>query len=145
MAVHLLADRLELTEPVGRMRWEEWGRAPEPESLEWWLATTSREAGRFDLPITFVAVDAGGDAVGAVGLAEFDIDDRADHRREGIGRALIERLEQSAVAQRRTTLWVATESAISFYEKCGYVAFERVSRIRRPPIDTLFKDLPTPM
>lgn len=155
MNVHLLADRPELIEPVGRVRWEEWGHALEPENLEWWLATTSREAGRVDLPITFVAADADGDAVGAVGLAEFDIDERrdrspwiigmivrADHRGGGIGRALIERLEQRAIADGWTRLWVASEGAVGFYEKCGYLRDETVVRAGLPAIDTLVKDLP---
>jgi hypothetical protein len=53
----LTADHPNLLEAVGQMRWEEWGHAPEPESLGWWISATRGEAGRTSLPMTFVAVD----------------------------------------------------------------------------------------
>ena len=48
----LLADQLRLVEAVTDMRWREWGHAPEPEDPAWWLETTTREAGRDQLPVT---------------------------------------------------------------------------------------------
>jgi hypothetical protein len=39
---------------------------------------TSREAGRKDLPITWVAIDPFGQAVGALGLGRFDLGERRD-------------------------------------------------------------------
>jgi len=55
--VHLLADRADLIEAVTDLRWLEWGHAPEPIEREWWHAATVREAGRSELPMTWVASD----------------------------------------------------------------------------------------
>ncbi len=133
VSVCLLADRPELVEPVGRMRWREWGRAPEPEDPEFWVDVTRREAGRDGLPFTLVAVDAAAEAVGAVGLGEFDHEDLRDHspwvmgmvvdpawRRRRIGQALLSELEARAAQLGYRQLWVATESAADFYQHCGW-------------------------
>jgi hypothetical protein len=53
------------------------GRAAEPTDRAWWRAAAVREAGRDELPITWVASDTSG-AAGAVGLGEFDIEERRD-------------------------------------------------------------------
>jgi hypothetical protein len=75
--VHLLADRSDLIEAVTDLRWLEWGHAPEPIDRDWWHAATVREAGRSGLPMTWVASDQSG-ALGAVGLGQFDIEERRD-------------------------------------------------------------------
>src|SRR5262245_57995501 len=76
--VELLADNPHLVSAIGEVRWREWGHPPEPDSLDWWVDITSREAGRDELPVTWVAIDNLGQAVGAVGLDEFDIEERHD-------------------------------------------------------------------
>ena len=104
--ISLLADEPECIPAVADMRWREWGHPPEPEDPSWWLETTSREAGRIELPVTFVAVDASGDAIGAVGIDEYDLDERretspwitgmivrGDRRGLGVGTALMSRAE----------------------------------------------------
>ena len=53
--VQLLADNEKLIATIGEMRWREWGHAPEPEDLGWWIDVTAREAGRDRLPMTWVA------------------------------------------------------------------------------------------
>lgn len=56
--ISLLADHPALVREVGVLRWTEWGYDdPSPQS---WIAITAREAGRDDLPITWVVT--GGDA-----------------------------------------------------------------------------------
>ena len=50
------------------------GRAPEPTDRAWWRPEAVREAGRDELPITWVTSGASG----AVGLGEFDIEERRD-------------------------------------------------------------------
>jgi hypothetical protein len=76
-AVDLLADRIDLIEEVTDMRWLEWGHPPEPTDRDWWRAATVHEAGRSHLPVTWVASDVSG-ASGAVGLGQFDIEERRD-------------------------------------------------------------------
>jgi hypothetical protein len=78
VSIEFLADKPELMRSVGEIRWKEWGHAPEEENVEWWIGLTEKETGRDDLPVTWVAVDESGRAVGAVGLGEFDIDERRD-------------------------------------------------------------------
>src|SRR5205809_5720523 len=105
VSVRLLADMPQLVTAVGQIRWREWGGVPERADLSWWVEVTEREAGREELPVTFVAVAAGGEPLGAVGLGEFDIAERRDRspwvlgmvvrpdcRGRGIGRLLLSRL-----------------------------------------------------
>jgi GNAT superfamily N-acetyltransferase len=142
-AVHLdlLADRPDLVEPVGLLRWSEWGKAPEPEDPAWWVDATEREAGRGALPVTYVAVAGDIGLVGAVGLGQFDIPERQDRspwvlglvvrpdrRTTGIGRLLLQRLERHALDLGYSDLWVANEGpAVEFYKRCGYKEVETVT------------------
>lgn len=140
ITIDLLADHAELIASVGTIRWREWGRPPEPTELTWWLDTTRQEVGREGLPITWVAVDADGEAVGAVGLLEYDLDERRDRtpwlvgmivspewRGRGIGKALVRSLESWARSRAYRRVWVATgDHAVRFYEKCGWKIAEAV-------------------
>ncbi len=142
VAIRLLADDARLIAAIGELRWREWGHAPEPEDLDWWIDVTAREAGRDRLPVTWVAVDGRGDALGAVGLGEYDIEERGDrspwvlgmivrpdHRGLGIGRLLMVHLEAWAGDHRYTQIWVANEGpAVGFYRKCGWELSETVGR-----------------
>jgi GNAT superfamily N-acetyltransferase len=126
--VFLLADRPELIEPVGRIRWREWGHAPEPDDPAFWIEATRQEAGPDRPPFTLAAVDTAGAAVGAVGLGEFDQEDLRDHspwvlgmvvdpawRRRGVGQALLSRLEARAAELGFRQMWVATKHVAGFY------------------------------
>ena len=142
-SVGLLADYPHLVAEVGHMRWREWGRPPEPTDLEFWVSVTGDEAGRISLPVSWVGVDGDGQAAGAVGLAEFDIDERRDRspwvtgmivrpdqRRQGIGRLLLATLTDWARGRGTLQVWVATggEAAVSFYNDCGWKAVETFTR-----------------
>jgi GNAT superfamily N-acetyltransferase len=100
--VDLLAHHPHLTPAVGQMRWYEWGHDPEPQDRSWWVTTTRTEAGVDELPVTYVAINQHGEAIGAVGLEQFDIEERRDrspwflgmivrpdHRGAGVGRQLL--------------------------------------------------------
>lgn len=142
VSVELLADHPHLVPTVGQIRWREWGHPPEPESLDWWIDVTAREAGRADLPVSWVAIDTLGNAVGAVGLGEFDIEERRDRspwvlgmivaverRGLGIGGQLMEALESWAQQRGYSQLWVATGGrAVDFYRKCGWNLIEVFNR-----------------
>jgi hypothetical protein len=103
--VESLGDHAELVEQAGLLRWREWGYTDlDPTS---WIEVTAREAGPTgQLPMTLVAIDAAGYAVGVVGLGPSDGEvsaaergDRApwilgmvvrvDSRKLGIGRQLL--------------------------------------------------------
>src|SRR5258708_3970030 len=116
--VRLLADNEQLIEAIGELRWLEWGHLPEPTERNWWVEVTSIEAGRDHLPITWVAIDEEGKALGAVGLGMFDIEERQDrspwvlgmivqpkYRSKGIGRLLLTHLETWARSSGYKQVW----------------------------------------
>jgi GNAT superfamily N-acetyltransferase len=136
------------------MRWREWGHPPEPEDPDWWLETTIREAGRSELPVTFVAHDPAGEVLGAVGLDEYDLDERrdttpwvtgmivrSDRRRCGVGRALMQHLEQWAAGQGIAEAWVGTDLALDFYLRCGWVEQDTLVTGDGVPVAILHKRL----
>ena len=153
ITVQLLADNEKLIAAIGELRWREWGRTPEPEVLDWWVSVTAREAGRDHLPMTWVAIDERGGAFGAVGLGEFDLEERRDrspwvlgmivrpdHRGMGIGSLLLAYLEAWARIRRYKQVWVANEGpAIGFYRKCGWELSETVERASGEAVAILTK------
>jgi GNAT superfamily N-acetyltransferase len=137
VTVGLLADFPASIRAVADIRWQEWGHAPEPEDPAWWLETTVRESGRSALPVTFVAHDASGDVLGAVGLDAYDLDERRetspwvtgmivrrDRRGEGVGAVLMDFLERWAAEHQIPEAWVGTDLAQRFYERCGWTLTE---------------------
>jgi GNAT superfamily N-acetyltransferase len=141
VSIELLADHPDLVPPVGRMRWNEWGTPPEPTELNFWVEVTRREAGRDQLPVTWVAVDTDGRAIGAVGIDEFDPDDFRDRspwlvgmivdgerRRQGVGKSLVRALEGWASEKGLKRVWVATGPpggpAEAFYQHCGWTTVD---------------------
>jgi GNAT superfamily N-acetyltransferase len=154
-SVHLLADRPELIEPVGLLRWREWGRAPEPADPAFWVEATRRESGRDELPVTFVAVDGAGDPVGALGLGAYDIAERRDRtpwllgvvvrpdrRGSGVGRLLLSHVERCAVDLGHARMWVATGGpAVAFYERCAWRVTERVRQASGEVATVLMREL----
>jgi GNAT superfamily N-acetyltransferase len=143
VSIVLLADRPDLMPAVGEMRWREWWRHSGREQRSWWVDVTRRESGRDALPITFVAIDALGEAIGAVGLGEFDLEERRDRspwvlgmvvrpdrRGSGIGRALLAALASFAAGRGAERVWVATGGpAVPFYERCGWRVEEHLRQI----------------
>jgi GNAT superfamily N-acetyltransferase len=142
VTIELLADRQDLLVPLARICWQEWGDDPGRQDLQWWIDTAVSESGRDRLPVTFVAVDRIGEAVGRVGLAPFDLPERtdrgpwvvgtivrADRRGHGIGRVLMSHLRHWASRAGTTQLWVATGGpAIHFYQACGFTVTETLDR-----------------
>jgi|SRR5687767_4466218 len=155
ISIGLLADHPGMIPAVGEMRWREWGHAPEPESLEWWVDVTAKEAGREELPVTWVAIDEGGQAAGAVGLGVFDIEERRDRspwvlgmivdpeqRGKGTGSKLMSALEAWAARHGYSRLWVATGGrAVDFYRKCGWELVESFERVSGESITVLARSL----
>jgi GNAT superfamily N-acetyltransferase len=142
ISVEVLAERPDLIRDAGVLRWTEWGYDdPSPEE---WIAVTAREAGRDELPVTLVAIDAGGSAVGVVGL---DLADdalteaeragrtpwlvgmvvRRDSRHRAIGRALMSALGNVARAHGHDRMWVVTGGAADeYYRACGWTDVEQL-------------------
>jgi predicted N-acetyltransferase YhbS len=146
--VRLLADVPDLIEPIGRMRFAEW--ADEDEDVDDWIAITRGEAGREGLPVTWVAVDESGAALGAVALGSSDVPGRpelvpcvwgmvvrTDLRGRGIGRLLLQQLERHAAEHDYPVVWVLTgPQAVGYYERCGWRRAEEL------PDGTLLRNQP---
>jgi GNAT superfamily N-acetyltransferase len=152
--VTFLADSLGSAAAVADMRWREWGHPPEPEDPAWWFETTVREAGKERLPVTFVAHDAAGEVLGAVGLDTYDLDERQDtspwvtgmivrrdRRGEGVGRVLMRHLERWAAEQPIAEAWVGTDLARGFYERCGWTVLETFTSSTGQQMTVLHKKL----
>jgi GNAT superfamily N-acetyltransferase len=134
IAIATLAERPELVTEAVDIAWREWGHSMPESERERWLREAERDS-RLHAPMSaaFVAVDAGR-AVGVVQLHEFEIDAirdrspwvcgmvvRPEYRGMGVGRRLIAALEQFAAANAISQLWVFTEDAAGFYERCGWL------------------------
>ncbi len=152
--VTLLADCLESAAAVAEMRWQEWGHPPESEDPAWWLETTIREAGREELPVSFVAHDAADEVLGVVGLDTYDLDERRDttpwvtgmivrrdRRGEGVGRALMQHLERWAAEHAIAEAWVGTDLALGFYQRCGWTLQETFTTNAGEHMDVLYRKL----
>lgn len=157
--VEPLADHPELVEQAGLLRWKEWAYGdPDPGSF---VKTAARESGPVSgLPTTLIAIDEAGDAVGVVGLDTVDDEVspaeragrtpwivgmvvRGDSRMVGIGRQLLERLQDVAASLGHQRTWVATgEEAVGFYERCGWSAVEHL-RLESTGIPTTILAKPT--
>jgi GNAT superfamily N-acetyltransferase len=141
VTIELLADHPDLIASLADLRWREWAGHPGREDPRFWVTVTAGEAGRDALPVTFVAVDRSGRAVGGVGLAPVDLPARtdrgpwvvgtvvhADHRGHGIGAALMTHLRTWAARAGITQMWVATgEPAVDFYRRCGWAVTEVIT------------------
>lgn len=154
VTVSLLADSPGSVRAVADMRWREWGHFPESGDPTWWLDVTSHEAGRDQLPVTFVAHGAANDVLGAVGLDTYDLDERRDtspwvtgmivrqdHRGKGVGRLLMQHLEQWAADHDIAEAWVGTDLARGFYERCGWVVLETFTSTTGQHMTVLHKKL----
>jgi len=141
LRIELLADNLHLIPTIGQLRYVEWGEPTpnEPSGLDGWIEITSIEAGHDELPITWVAIDEYGDAIGAAGLIpRSEIEDRPElcpavvgviveprRRGTGVGRRLLAAIEPWAQNQGIGQLYVVTgDDAPGFYRKCGWLLVE---------------------
>jgi GNAT superfamily N-acetyltransferase len=155
----LLAEHPELVAEVGVLRWREWGDSPTPGT---WIEVTAREAGSDHLPITLVAMDLDGRALGAVARGERDdaLDEteraergpwllgmvvRRPERKCGVGRLMVTAIEDLARSRGHDRVWVATGAeAVEFYRRCGWQAHEHVVLAKdHLPTTILAKDLVT--
>lgn len=138
-----LAGQPELVEQAGVLRWQEWAYGEKDPAR--FIEVTAREAGDgTGLPMTLVAVGAGRKVLGVVGLGPADDEvskaERAgrtpwilgmvvagDARMQGIGRHLLDGVQDAAAALGHPQTWVATgREAVGFYRKCGWEPAEEL-------------------
>ena len=128
-----LAERPETVPQAVEIAWREWGPSLPVDERPRWLREATLDS-RLHLPTSagWVALDGDG-VVGVVQLHEFEIDairDRSpwvcgmvvspEFRGRGVGRRLLAALEAFAAEHGVPRLWVFTEQAAEFYERCGW-------------------------
>lgn len=133
ITIAALADYPQLVPEVVEIAWEEWGPELRDDPRARWLREAEDDS-RLHSPTSagFVALD-GDRAVGVIQLHEFEIDairDRSPwvcgmvvrpaYRSLGVGRRLLAALERFAAEHGVLRLWVFTEHAAGFYERCGW-------------------------
>jgi GNAT superfamily N-acetyltransferase len=147
ITIAALAEYPQLVPEIVEIAWQEWGGSmPEHERARW-LREADQDS-RLHQPTSaaFVAVD-GDRAIGTVQLHEFEIDamrDRSpwvcgmvvlpEYRGAGVGRRLLAALEQFAAGHGVPRLWVFTESAAAFYERCGWQPVDESEQDGEPGI-----------
>ena len=129
----LLADQPELIAEVGVLRWRAAGKGG---TAGPWIESTARDAGREELPLTLVAMDLDGQAIGAVTVGETDdapgcsahapwlvrMVVRPGERRCGVGRLMVAAAEDLARQHGHAALWVSPrEEDLEFYRACGWL------------------------
>jgi GNAT superfamily N-acetyltransferase len=134
MFLGLLADQPELIAEVGILRWRAAGSTGTPGP---WIESTARDAGRDTLPLTLVAMDLTGKAIGAVTLGAEDdacgvacgeraawvvrMVVRPGERMCGVGRLMMNAVEDLAREHGHGRLWVAAaDDHADFYRHCGW-------------------------
>jgi GNAT superfamily N-acetyltransferase len=145
----LLADQPELIAEVGVLRWRASGEQGTPGP---WIESTARSARRDGLPLSLVAMDLDGHAIGAVTLG-LDDDAAADggdgrtpwvldmvvrpgERRCGVGRLMMAALSDLASQLGHEQIWViASEADAGFYRHCGWR--DTKPQLPLPPAATL--------
>ena len=141
--VELLEANIDPFDTVFAWHWREWSHGePDADFDEWRARLCERSAGD-QIPFTLVAyIDA--DPVGCLSVCHDDSDKRfAEHgpwlsgmfvdgraRNLGVGRALLQSVEERTLALGIAELWVHTSEAGPFYERCGWTYAHRKEAVR---------------
>jgi GNAT superfamily N-acetyltransferase len=137
VTIEYLADRPQFIPTVARWHHAEWGHLRPGETVEDRAARVERACGHREIPTTFVAVD-GGEPVGCASLIEHDMLTRPElspwlagvfvlpeHRKRGIGAALVKRVIQEARALGTPRLYLYTSGFGALYLRLGWSVVER--------------------
>ena len=137
MTIEYLADRREFIPTVARWHHAEWGHLRPRETVEDRVGRVERDCGHFEVPTTFVA-SAGAQVLGSASLVENDMETRKElspwlsgvfvapeHRRRGVGAALVERVVREAHALGIRRLYLYTPGSGTLYLRLGWSIRER--------------------
>jgi GNAT superfamily N-acetyltransferase len=137
MTIEYLADRREFITTVAQWLHDEWGHLGLTETVNDRVARVERACGRREIPTTFVAI-YDNKPVGCASLVEHDMLTRPElspwlagvfvpreHRRSGVGAALVERVVQEARSLRVPRLYLYTPDTGALYRRLGWSVLER--------------------
>jgi GNAT superfamily N-acetyltransferase len=136
VTIEYLADHREFIPIVAGWHHAEWGHLRPGETVEDRTARVERECGHCQIPTTFIAA-AGPQPLGSASLIEHDIATRPElspwlsgvfvapeHRRRGVGAALVERVVHEARALAIPRLYLYTRGSGTLYLKLGWSVVE---------------------
>jgi len=132
--IELLRPDSPLVDIVVDWHWREWSSDHDDADLDRWRAGVRERTNVDRVPFTLVA-HLDGEPVGCLSVTDDDRDERfADRgpwlsgmlvvgraRNLGVGRALVDAAETTARRFGVPELWLRTETAGPFYERCGWV------------------------
>jgi GNAT superfamily N-acetyltransferase len=137
LTIEYLADRREFITTVAHWLHDEWGYLRPNETVDDRVARVERACGHCQIPTTLVAVDVEG-AVGCASLIEHDMFTRPElspwlagvfvpreHRRRGIGAALVGRVVTEARSLGVPRLYLYTPGTGTLYRRLGWSVVER--------------------
>lgn len=138
LRVESLSEHPGLIDTVIGWHWHEFSAGHSDASLAHWRAQLVERSNRDRIPFTLIAF-ADDEPVGCVTVCTDDLDSRfADRgpwlsgmlvvnaaRNLGIGRALLRAVADRARELGADELWLRTETAPSFYERCGWSTVAR--------------------
>jgi GNAT superfamily N-acetyltransferase len=137
VTIEYLADRREFIPTVARWHHAEWGHLRPRETVEDRIGRVERDCGHCEVPTTFVAL-AGAQVLGSASLVENDMETRKElspwlsgvfvapeHRRRGVGAALVERVVREAQALGIRRLYLYTPGSGTLYLRLGWSIRER--------------------
>jgi GNAT superfamily N-acetyltransferase len=138
MQIDYLADHPEFLPTLAQWHHQEWGYMRPGDSAEARAARTQRLLGHDEIPTVFVAF-SGSVLFGSAMLIAHDMETRKDltpwlagvyvapeHRRKGIGSALVGRVVECAERLGAARLYLYTPSAERMYSRLGWTPMERV-------------------
>jgi GNAT superfamily N-acetyltransferase len=131
--VDLLSPDSPLIDTVVQWHWDQWSRDHDDADLDGWRAGVRERTNLDRVPFTLVAY-LDGEPVGCLSVSDDDVDDRfadrgpwlsgmlvvARARNLGVGRELVQAAEDMARDFSVPELWLRTETAGPFYERCGW-------------------------
>jgi GNAT superfamily N-acetyltransferase len=137
LTIEYLADRREFITTVAYWLHDEWGYLRPNETVDDRVARVERASGHCQIPTTLVAVDVD-EAVGCASLIEHDMFTRSElspwlagvfvpreHRRRGIGAALVGRVVTEARSLGVPRLYLYTPGTGALYLRLGWSVVER--------------------
>lgn len=143
MKIELLADHPEFIPTLARWHHREWPNLRPGDSVVKREASLRERCRRHELPITYVAIEAG-EPVGSATLLLRDTERTefspwlstvfvaTNCRGRGIGRALVEHAAEQAQALGFNKIYLCTPGARTFFEQLGWSVVE----------ETLYRDTP---
>lgn len=137
MEILNLADVPQCLELISGWHHKEWGYLNPGRTLEMRLVDMHKHLEGHNIPTTFVAITD--QVVGSAALIESDMPERPeltpwlasvfvapDARKEGVGRALVQRVMQHASAVGVKTMYLYTPDRAHFYKHMGWRTMEEI-------------------